>query len=162
MTAYSFLYNFLIFFYRLLLIFAKMSENRKKLSASANSNPASLKKEKQMARTTLVLIILSILCFVTQLPQYILGLSSYFLSVNRHYQYENVLKEIFDILELTNSAIGFFIYLTISEQFRETFKILFHLKSEQQKSVISTSGHANQGYSSNQSVDLATASTNVW
>jgi Serpentine type 7TM GPCR chemoreceptor Srw len=76
-------------------------------------------------RTTRMLLAILLLFLITEFPSGILALLCGLLGENfAYYVYVN-LGEVMDLLVLTNSAINFILYCTMSRKFRKTFTKLF-------------------------------------
>ncbi|XP_017887759.1 sex peptide receptor-like [Ceratina calcarata] len=82
-------------------------------------------KERQTDRTTMMLLAVLLLFLLTELPQGILGLLSVLLGQGFFLTCYMMLGDVIDMLTLVNSAINFFLYCTMSRQFRKTFNELF-------------------------------------
>ena len=82
------------------------------------------RREQEHSRTTAMLIAVIVLFLLTEMPQGLLALCSglqpaYFVS------YYVPLGDVMDIVALVNNGINFFLYSTMSRQFRMTFYQLF-------------------------------------
>jgi len=76
-------------------------------------------------RTTRMLLAILLLFLATEFPSGLIGLLSGILGDEfQHNVYHNC-GELMDLLALTNSAINFILYCTMSRQFRKTFSKLF-------------------------------------
>ncbi|KAF5307925.1 hypothetical protein FQR65_LT06492 [Abscondita terminalis] len=85
-------------------------------------------KEQQTDRTTRMLLAVLFLFLITEFPQAILGLLSVSIGSQFEKQCYNPLGDLMDILALTNSAINFILYCTMSRQFRSAFQEAFRPK----------------------------------
>ena len=114
----------LLIIFSSLLVYSIHAENRNKekvLEFGRNNHQS--EKIKEYNRTTIMLVLVCFLFFITEFPQGVLAfLSIIFESKNF---YENVyvkLGDMMDIITLLNSAVNFILYCLMSHVFRETFK----------------------------------------
>lgn len=93
---------------------------------AANANQSLVVSNSQSCdRTTRMLLAILLLFLITEFPSGILALLSGIYGDTFHYYVYNNLGELMDLLALTNSAINFILYCTMSRQFRKTFVKLF-------------------------------------
>ncbi|XP_074036457.1 G-protein coupled receptor dmsr-1 isoform X2 [Leptinotarsa decemlineata] len=92
-----------------------------------NESKPMRKKDRQADRTTGMLVAVLLLFLLTEFPQAILGLLGATKGSQFQKQCYDPLGDIMDILALTNSAINFILYCTMSRQFRTTFQEVFKL-----------------------------------
>ncbi|BES97506.1 unnamed protein product [Nesidiocoris tenuis] len=109
------------------LIWALMQakQRRKQLMQGSKKSPRNIENDRTTDRTTKMLLAVLLLFLITELPQGILGLLSFFFGRPFLEQCYNKVGDIMDILALLNSAINFILYCTMSRQFRKTFSLLF-------------------------------------
>ncbi|XP_030756061.1 sex peptide receptor-like [Sitophilus oryzae] len=101
------------------------SSNRGDIDGKTGS--IQLYKESQSDRTTRMLLAVLFLFLLTEFPQAIVGqISAMYGNVFLEECYA-ALGDVMDIVALINSSINFILYCTMSRQFRETFKELFHV-----------------------------------
>ncbi|XP_068903639.1 G-protein coupled receptor dmsr-1-like [Tenebrio molitor] len=84
-----------------------------------------LEKEKQLDRTTRMLLAVLLLFLMVELPQAILGLLNVVIGKAFELQCYQMLGDIVDVLTLTNSSINFILYCIMSKKFRSAFKECF-------------------------------------
>nr|XP_022906111.1 sex peptide receptor-like [Onthophagus taurus] len=89
------------------------------------SNQRFLEKEQQTDRTTRMLLAVLLLFLIPEFPQAILGLVSGILDKFDE-ECHRPLGDLLDIFALTNSAINFILYCSMSSQFRAAFQKLLH------------------------------------
>ncbi|XP_071443765.1 G-protein coupled receptor dmsr-1-like [Hetaerina americana] len=76
-------------------------------------------------RTTAMLLAVLLLFLVSEVPQGVLGLLSVIIGKRFFQDCYHSLGEAMDLLALTNGAVNFVVYCTMSRQFRDTFSSLF-------------------------------------
>lgn len=115
-------------FHRLWHVMKSVRKTSRKLSNTLVENDKDPKHG--TIRTTKMLLGISILCIVTQIPVAVLdALNTTF--INKHYYDECTPKqhELYLILSSLNSSGTFFIYYFMSSKFRGTFKWIFALEN---------------------------------
>ncbi|XP_065209250.1 G-protein coupled receptor dmsr-1-like [Planococcus citri] len=113
--------------FSLRLIWALVESRKRRqnlISASTQEYARNMEKEKQMNRTTRMLLAVLILFLITEVPAGIFGFFSMIYGKKFYKDCYLQLVEIFDILTLIYSSITFAIYYIMSGQFRTTFKSL--------------------------------------
>lgn len=121
-------------FYKIISILMESKRRRCKLLSAnmdlngTNKSELTKYKETQSDRTTKMLLAVLFLFLVTEFPQAILGTSSAIYGEVFFQECYTPLGEIMDILALTNSAINFILYCSMSRQFRFTFHELLITK----------------------------------
>ncbi|KAK5645400.1 hypothetical protein RI129_006700 [Pyrocoelia pectoralis] len=115
---------------RIISALVEAKQRRRNLLAS-NIKPLKTSrqnKEQQTDRTTRMLLAVLFLFLITEFPQAILGLLSVSIGPEFEMQCYNPLGDLMDILALTNSAINFILYCSMSRQFRSSFQAAFRPK----------------------------------
>ncbi|KAK5645399.1 hypothetical protein RI129_006699 [Pyrocoelia pectoralis] len=108
-----------------------LGQNAMNLKLTTEMNPPKTlrhNKEQQTDRTTRMLLAVLFLFLITEFPQAMLGLLSVSVGPDFERQCYNPLGDLMDILALTNSAINFILYCTMSRQFRTAFQEAFRPK----------------------------------
>lgn len=126
--------------YKIITALLETRRRRMKLLASNNpledmggknkQNTIQLYKESQADRTTRMLLAVLLLFLITEIPQVVIGfgqIGALFGEMFLADCYKN-LGDVMDMMALTNSAINFILYCTMSRQFRVTFKEIFRVK----------------------------------
>ncbi|KAJ8915745.1 hypothetical protein NQ315_004557 [Exocentrus adspersus] len=126
--------------YKIITALLETRRRRMKLLASNNQyeemngkhkhNTIQMYKENQADRTTKMLVTVLLLFLITEIPQVIIGIGAIGAIFGEMFLadcYKN-LGDVMDMMALTNSAINFILYCTMSRQFRVTFREMFRVK----------------------------------
>lgn len=114
--------------YEIFRLWYDLSEAEKLQHKLKNSTRQQTSERRQLAnRSTKMLIMISMLCLVTQIPLVVNNILNAIIFFDKHYYEECAFKgyDLYQILIILNSASIFFIYYFMSSKFRDTFKSLF-------------------------------------
>jgi hypothetical protein len=114
-----------------LLIYSihKMNKNQKKLCALGSKRRRDIEKSRENKQTTIMLVLVCVLFFVTEFPQGVLAFLSFTLeSRNFHEEVYMKLGDTMDMLSLLSSSMNFVLYCLMSKLFRKTFANIFCYK----------------------------------
>ena len=125
----------------LLIIFSSLlihsihtaSINKKRLTALGQKLKIT-QKSREHRRTNIMLVLVCFLFFITEFPQGLIAFFSIIFEGNDfHSEVYMKLGDLMEIISLINNGINFVLYCRMSHLFRETFKNVFCLKSNNEK-----------------------------
>ncbi|KAG8231122.1 hypothetical protein J437_LFUL010448, partial [Ladona fulva] len=122
----------------LILALAGTERRRKqvmKRGASTNGARRQSGVGRRADRTTAMLLAVLLLFLASEVPQGVLGLLSGILGRGFYKDCYHQLGDVMDLLALTNGAVNFVVYCTMSRQFRDTFASLFCQHISRQESA---------------------------